>query len=87
MSVKVKMCGITRLADARAAVEAGADLLGFNFCQQSPRFLTLAAAEGIFAAAASTFSMIMLSVISIARLLASMPVSLAILVSVVIRSG
>src|SRR5712692_8729907 len=37
--VKVKICGITNLADARAAVAAGADLLGFNFYRLSPRFI------------------------------------------------
>ena len=37
--VRVKICGITNLTDARAAVDAGADLLGFNFFRPSPRFI------------------------------------------------
>jgi len=41
MSVKVKICGITSSADANAAAEAGADLLGFVFCEQSPRCISV----------------------------------------------
>ncbi len=38
--MKVKICGITTLADALAAVDAGADYVGFNFYPKSPRYLT-----------------------------------------------
>jgi phosphoribosylanthranilate isomerase len=38
--VKVKICGITNLKDARQAFKAGADFLGFNFYPRSPRYVT-----------------------------------------------
>lgn len=45
--VRVKVCGITNWTDARLAVDAGADALGFNFYPLSPRCLTPAGAWGI----------------------------------------
>lgn len=36
---KIKICGIRRLEDAWAAVEAGADMLGFNFHPESKRYI------------------------------------------------
>lgn len=43
----IKICGITSLADARAAVNAGADALGFMFYRPSKRFITPMAARAI----------------------------------------
>src|SRR5713226_348075 len=45
--VRVKICGITNAADALAAIDAGANLLGFNFYAKSPRHITEAEAAKI----------------------------------------
>jgi phosphoribosylanthranilate isomerase len=50
MTVRVKICGITRVDDAEAAVAAGADIIGLNFYPPSPRGIALGRALEIRAA-------------------------------------
>jgi len=47
METRVKICGITNLADALAAVAAGADVLGLNFYEGSPRRVSMKTAAEI----------------------------------------
>jgi phosphoribosylanthranilate isomerase len=47
MSVKVKICGITSVADGLAAAEAGADMIGLMFYDKSPRHISIATAKQI----------------------------------------
>jgi phosphoribosylanthranilate isomerase len=47
----IKVCGITNEEDARIAVEAGANALGFNFYEKSPRYVTVGQARKIVDAA------------------------------------
>ncbi|MGH7961981.1 MAG: phosphoribosylanthranilate isomerase [Candidatus Binatia bacterium] len=47
MSVRVKICGVTNVADAVLAVECGADLIGLNFYPPSPRCISVQTALDI----------------------------------------
>jgi phosphoribosylanthranilate isomerase len=59
--VRVKICGVTTAADAQQAVALGADAIGLNFYEGSPRFVESSAAQLIlrelppFVAAAGVF--------------------------------
>ncbi|KMN20598.1 phosphoribosylanthranilate isomerase [Pseudomonas weihenstephanensis] len=48
--VRSKICGITRIDDALAAVAAGADAIGFVFYAKSPRAVSATQAQAIIAA-------------------------------------
>ena len=45
--ITVKVCGITRLDDARRSIALGADLLGFNFWPKSPRHVDYETVQSI----------------------------------------
>lgn len=47
MAVKIKICGITNLPDAQLALDLGAHLLGLNFYQPSPRYISPEQAKNI----------------------------------------
>jgi phosphoribosylanthranilate isomerase len=38
--IRVKICGVTSEADAQAAIEAGANLIGLNFYEKSSRYIS-----------------------------------------------
>jgi len=48
-NVRSKICGITRIEDAMAAAEAGADAIGFVFYAKSPRAVDVRQARAIIA--------------------------------------
>ncbi|HEY1376270.1 MAG TPA: phosphoribosylanthranilate isomerase [Gemmataceae bacterium] len=45
--VRIKICGVTHPDDVRAAADAGADAVGFNFYPNSPRFVAPTAAAAL----------------------------------------
>lgn len=44
---KIKICGIKTINDAVAAMDAGADLIGFNFYPKSPRYVEVGMCRNI----------------------------------------
>ena len=44
---KIKICGIKTVEDARAAMDAGANLIGFNFYPKSPRYIDVGVCRDI----------------------------------------
>jgi phosphoribosylanthranilate isomerase len=58
MTIRVKICGITRVEDARAAVAAGADMIGLNFYVKSPRYVEIDRAREIRGAIGSSAAVI-----------------------------
>lgn len=53
-ATRIKICGITRMVDAAAVAEAGADALGLNFSVQSPRKVAVPEAQAIARAVTGT---------------------------------
>lgn len=56
--VEVKICGITRVEDALAAIASGAAMLGLNFYPGSPRHITLQRAQEIAKAVAGRVKLV-----------------------------
>jgi phosphoribosylanthranilate isomerase len=52
MRTRVKICGITREQDARAAVASGADAIGLVFYPESPRYVSIDQAREVAGAVA-----------------------------------
>jgi phosphoribosylanthranilate isomerase len=46
-AIQIKICGVTKATDARACVELGADMIGFNFYPASPRYIEPTVVRGI----------------------------------------
>jgi len=45
--IQIKICGVTNVNDARMCAELGADMIGFNFYPQSPRYIEPEVAQQI----------------------------------------
>jgi phosphoribosylanthranilate isomerase len=75
--VQVKICGITREADAALAASLGANAIGLNFYAPSPRSISLAGAHVVLRALPSTVEAVAVFVketaVFIARQLQSLP--------------
>lgn len=61
MTVRVKICGITRREDASAAEELGADAIGVVMYSESPRSISYSCAEDIFSSLGPFLSTVVVS--------------------------
>jgi len=59
---RVKVCGITRIEDAKAAIDAGADAIGLVFYEPSPRYVRIEQAKAIAALVPAFVSVVALFV-------------------------
>lgn len=59
---RVKVCGITRVEDAKTAVDAGADAIGLVFYEPSPRYVRIQQAREIAASVPAFVSVVALFV-------------------------
>src|SRR5438270_6178765 len=77
---RIKICGITRMEDLHAAVNAGADAVGFVFYEKSPRYIAPSDAAALIAALPPFVSAVGLFVNAdprqVAEVVAQAPVSL-----------
>lgn len=77
---RIKICGITRLMDAQAVLDAGADAMGLNFSPRSPRCVEPAAASRLADAVAGRVCVVGLfldhSAAEVQRVLERVPVDL-----------
>ena len=80
MRTRVKICGITRELDARAAVASGADAIGLVFYPESPRYVQIQQAQKIAAAVAPFVTLVGLFVnadsAAVREVMAAVPLAL-----------
>ena len=62
MPILVKICGLSTPGSVAAAIEAGADMVGFVFFAKSPRYVSLAAASALAAQARGRTAIVSLTV-------------------------
>ena len=80
MNPRIKICGLTRIEDVRAAVDAGADAIGLVFYAKSPRHVELAQAAALARAIPPFITIVGLFVnedpAQVKRTLAALPIHL-----------
>lgn len=80
MPTRIKICGITRSADAALAAELGVDAIGLVFYAPSPRHVSIAQAQSVAAAATPFVTRVGLfldaSVTEVEQTLAAVPLDL-----------